>query len=169
MAGCVLLMMICAAGCGYRVAGRGSSLPAEWKTIAVPAIENRTTRFRIEQRLREALVRELLARTAYRVVPEETGADAVLHGEVSSVEASAALYDRATGRATTMLVSVRLKVRMTERGTNRVFFQNDNFLFREPYEISTDINSFFDEQEPALERLARDFAARLVSAILEKF
>jgi hypothetical protein len=31
------------------------------------------------------------------------------------------------------------------------------------------VKSFFEEQSPALDRLAQDFAARLVSAILEKF
>lgn len=164
---CLLVSSL--AGCGYHVAGRGSALPAEWKTLAVPALENRTTRYRIEQRLTEALVRELLARTKYRVVAEETAADAVLRGEVSRVETSAVLFDAATGRATAMVVTVHLKVRVTDRASGKVHYQNDNFVFREQYEVSTDVSSFFEEQQPALERLARDFAARLVSALLENF
>ena len=155
--------------CGYHVTGRGTQLPAEWKTLAVPALENHTTRYRIEQRLTEALVRELLARTKYRVVPEETSADAVLHGEVDRVEANAVLFDAATGRATAMVVTVHLKVKLTDRASGKVHYQNDNFVFREQYEVSTDVSSFFEEQQPALDRLARDFAARLVSALLENF
>jgi len=50
-----------------------------------------------------------------------------------------------------------------------VHFQNDDFVFREQYEVSTDVSSFFEEQQPALDRMARDFAARLVSALLENF
>lgn len=157
------------ASCGYHVAGRGSELPAEWKTLAVPALENRTTRYRIEQRLTEALVRELLARTKYRIVPEETSADAVLRGEVVRVESNAVLFDAATGRATAMVVTVHVKVSLSDRASGKVHFQNDNFVFREQYEISTDVASFFEEQQPALDRLARDFAARLVSALLENF
>src|SRR2546425_8863517 len=42
----------------------------------------------------------------------------------------------------------------------RSLYQNDNFLFRERYEVSTDVPSFFEEQDPALDRLARDFAAK---------
>jgi len=156
-------------GCGYRVAGRASALPKEWKTIAVPALENRTMRFQIEQRLTEALVRELLARTRYRVVPEESSADAVLRGEVTQIESNAVLFDAATGRATVLLVTVQIKVRLADRLSGKAHYQNDNFVFREQYEISTDINSFFEEQQPALDRLARDFAARLVSALLENF
>ncbi len=157
------------AACGYHVAGRGSQLPAEWKTLAVPALENKTTRYRIEQRLTEALVRELLARTKYRIVADESAADAVLHGEVSRVESNAVLFDAATGRATAMVVTVQLKVRLTDRATGKAQYENDNFVFREQYEISTDVSSFFEEQQPALDRLARDFASRLVSAMLENF
>lgn len=168
-AAAVMCAALLAAGCGYRVAGRGSNLPAHWKTVAVPAFENRTLRYRIEQRLTDAVVRELLARTAYRVVPTEQNADAVLHGEVTALESSAVLFDTVTGRATTQLVTVRLRVRMVDRKSGDAIYTNDSFQFREEYEISTDVRSFFEEQEPALERLARDFAASLVSALLEKF
>ena len=144
-------------------------MPAEWKTLAVPALENKTTRYRIEQRLTEALVRELLARTKYRIVADEAGADAVFHGEVDRVESNAVLFDTATGRATAMVVTVQLKVRLIDRASGKVHYQNDNFVFREQYEVSTDVTSFFEEQQPALDRLARDFAARLVSSLLENF
>jgi hypothetical protein len=74
-----------------------------------------------------------------------------------------------TAQVTTMLVSVRMKVRLEERETKKVLYQNDNYLFREPYEISTDPSTFFDERSPALERMSRDFASRLVADILENF
>jgi hypothetical protein len=169
----ILFSLFClltsALGCGYHVAGRGASLPPEIKTIAVVAFENKTTRHRIEQRLTEAVVREFLARTKYRIVPEEKEADAVLRGEVLSVESSAVLFDANTGRATTMVVTVRMKVRFAERPSGNLLYENNEFLFREEYEISTDVASFFEEQDPALDRLSRDFAATLVSAILENF
>jgi hypothetical protein len=165
----VACLLAFAGGCGYHVAGRGAALPAQWKTLAVPALVNQTPRFQIEQRLTEALVQELLARTAYRVVPEEAQADATLRGEVTSIESNAVLFDTATGRATTMLVTVKVKVSLMDRATQKIYYRDDNFVFREQYEISTDTGSFFEEQQPALRRMARDFAARLVSAILENF
>jgi len=157
------------AGCGYHVAGRGSRLPGNLKTIAVPALENRTPRYRIEQRLTEAVVRELLAATSYRVVSNPAAADAVLRGQITALESSAVLFDTATGRATTMVVTVRATVRLEQNGTKNILYRNDNFLFREQYQISTDVASFFEEQDPALERLARDFAAKLVASLLENF
>ncbi len=158
-----------AAGCGYHVAGRVTRLPASVKTIAVPEIENRTSRYRIEQLLTDAVVREFLSRTSYRVVADPARADAVLHGKVTGLESSALLFDTTTGRATTMLVTVRCEVVLEERETQNILYRNDNFLFRNEYEVSTDLNSFFEEQDPAVRRLAQDFAKRLVSAVVEGF
>ena len=169
--------------CGYHVGGTSSQLPPGLKVIAVPALKNDTTRYRIEQRMTEAVVHEFIARTKYRIVSSEDSADAVLRGEITSFEAIPAVFDTtptstsptvptantATARATTMLVSVHMKVSLEERETKKVLYKKDDYLFREPYEISTDPAKFFDEQGPALERMSREFAARLVSDVLENF
>jgi hypothetical protein len=171
--------------CGYSVGGRASQLPPGLKVIAVAALKNDTPSYRIEQRMTEAVVHEFIARTKYRIVSSEDSADAVLHGEITSFEAIPAVFDTTptttsnststptvnttTARATTMLVSVHMKVSLEERETKKVLYKNDNYLFRQPYEISTDPAKFFDEQAPALERMSRDFAARLVSDVLENF
>ncbi len=156
-------------GCRYRVVGRASSLPPTAKTIAVLALENRTPRYRIEQRMTRALVHEFLARAKYRIVSDASSADAVLTGRITSLETNAILFDAATGRATTTLVTVRCEVLLEDRETKKALYRNNNFLFRNEYEISTDLTSFFEEQDPAFDRLARDFASRLVASILENF
>jgi hypothetical protein len=181
---CVSVALLLSA-CGYHVGGTASQLPPGLKVIAVPAIKNDTNRYRIEQGMTEAVIHEFIARTKYRIVSSEESGDAVLHGEITSFEAIPAVFDTTpattpnsttvptvnatTARATTMLVSVHLKVLLEERETNKVLYKNDDYLFRQPYEISTDPAKFFDEQGPALERLSRDFAARLVSDVLENF
>jgi hypothetical protein len=50
-----------------------------------------------------------------------------------------------------------------------VLYQNPSYLFREQYEVPRDLNSFFEEDTPAFQRLSRDFAQALVSNILEGF
>ena len=121
------------------------------------------------QKLTTATVHEFLAKTSYRVVPDPANGDAVLRGKVLSVEAVPLLFDTATGRATTMLVTVKCEVTFEERETGKILYHSDNFLFRNQYEISTDVKSFFAEQDPALDRLAQDFAARLVAAVMENY
>src|SRR3977135_3199875 len=158
------------AGCGYHVAGKSDALPKSIHVIAVPALENKTTSYRIEQRLTTATVHEFLTKTSYRVVPNPANGDAVLRGKVLSLEAVPLLFDTATGRATTMLVTLKCEITFEERETGKILYHTDNFVFRNQYEISTDANTlnkpnsiknFFEEQDPALDRMAQDFAARL--------
>jgi outer membrane lipopolysaccharide assembly protein LptE/RlpB len=162
-------------GCGYHLAGHDTSLPKSIHVIAVPAIENKTTSYRLEQKLTAATVHEFLAKTSYRVVSNPENADAVLRGKILSLEAVPLLFDTTTGRATTMLVTVKCEVTFTESATQKVLYHTDNFVFRNQYEISadtadtTDLRNFFNEQGAALDRLARDFAQRLVAAVTENF
>ena len=168
---CVVFFVISAllGGCGYHVAGRGGALPKSIHVIAVPALENKTSSYRIEQRLTAATVHEFLTKTSYRVVSDPASGDAVLRGKVLGLEAVPLLFDTATGRATTMLVTVKCEVSFEERETGKVLYHAENFLFRNQYEISTDVKSFFEEQDPALDRLAQDFAERLVAAVMENY
>ncbi|MGH9743241.1 MAG: LPS assembly lipoprotein LptE [Candidatus Acidiferrum sp.] len=157
------------AGCGYHIAGHASTLPKSIHVIAIPALENKTTSYRLEQKLTAATVHEFLAKTTYRVVSNPEDGDAVLRGKVLSIEAVPLLFDTTTGRATTMLVTVKCSVTFTETSTQKVLYHTDNFVFRNEYEISTDLKSFFEEQDPALDRLAQDFAQRLVAAVTENY
>ena len=138
-------------------------------TIAVPAFENQTSTYRIEQRLTGAVVHEFLVDTRYRVVSNAADGDAVLLGTVTGINGVAVVFDQSTGRATTILVTVIMQARLEDRRTGNILYRNDNFVFREPYEISTDVPSFFDESSPAMDRVSRDFARRLVAEIQENY
>jgi outer membrane lipopolysaccharide assembly protein LptE/RlpB len=161
--------LILAAGCGYHVAGRAANLPSDWKTIAVPAFKNDTTRYRIEQRFTAAVIRQFLERTKFRIVQDPKAADAVLHGEVLSIETDPVLFDARTGEVTTMLVAVHTKVELIDNQSQKTVYQNNDMVFRDEYQISADVQSFFEEQDPALERMSRDFASQLVSNVTENF
>ena len=165
------------AGCGYHVAGRNDALPKTVHVIAVPALENKTTSYRIEQRLTAATIHQFLASTPYKIVSAPAGSDAILRGKVLTVEAVPLLFvttpatttQASATRATTMLVTMKCEVTLSESATDKILYHNDNFVFRNEYEISTDVKSFFEEQDPALDRMAQDFAKRLVAAITENF
>ncbi|HUL35016.1 MAG TPA: LPS assembly lipoprotein LptE [Candidatus Eisenbacteria bacterium] len=162
-------------GCGYHTAGHYNTLPKSIHVIAVPAIENKTNSYRIEQKLTEATIHELLAKTRYHVVPNANEGDAVLTGKVLSVEVLPLIFQTtstqttSTAQATTMLVTMHCEVTLTDRATEKVLYQNNNFVFRNEYELSTDVRSFFQEGDPAVDRMARDFAERLVAAVTENY
>jgi outer membrane lipopolysaccharide assembly protein LptE/RlpB len=163
-----LLALLLTTGCGYHTAGHAAQLPENVKTIAVPAFKNETLTYRIEQTLTSSVVREFTTRTHYRVVSDADGADAVLRGTVLSTVASPLTYDTSSGRAASVLIVVSMRVALTDRN-GKVLYQNPAYLFREQYEVSQDLQSFFEEDSPAFRRLSQDFARTLVSNILEGF
>ncbi len=164
---CFLVSLL--VGCGYHVAGRAANLPSDWKTIAIPSFKNDTTQYRIEQRFTAAVIREFLSATKYRVIQDAESADAVLTGEVLTIETNPVLFNATTGEVTTMLVTVHAKVQLTDNKTQKAVYQNDDMLFRSEYQISPDVKSFFQEEDPALDRMSRDFASHLVANVLEGF
>ena len=165
----VALICIFGVGCGYHTAGHAVTIPDNVRTIAVPAFVNQTQTFKIEQMLTSATVRELITRTHYHVINQvNDDADAVLHGTVLSTYTTPLTYDSQTGRAASVLVVISMKVSLVDK-QGKVLYQNPSYLFREQYEVSRDLNSFFEEDSPAFQRLSRDFAQTLVSNILEGF
>jgi hypothetical protein len=163
------------AGCGYRTAGHFSTMPKNVHVIAVPAMENKTSTYRVEQKLTAATIHELLVKTNYHVVSDANGGDAVLTGKVLRMEVVPLLFQTnttttsSTAQATAMLVTMTCEVTLTDRATEKVLYHNENFLFRNEYQLSTDVRSFFQEGDPALDRMAQDFAGRLVAAVTENF
>lgn len=167
---CILaLASLLASGCGYHVAGRDSKLPSVWKEVAIPAFKNDTTQYRIEQIFTQAVIREFISRTKYRVVQDDRSADAVVRGEILSIETTPLLFDANTGEVRTMLVTVHARVSLTDNQSQKVIYENKDMVFRQQYQISGDVQSFFLEESPALERMSREFAAQLVSGVLENF
>ena len=74
----VALAILPLTGCGYALAGRGSSLPATIRTIGIPLFANATSVFDVEQALTQRVRLEFISRGKFRVVPDESGTDAVL-------------------------------------------------------------------------------------------
>jgi hypothetical protein len=168
---CVLC--VCTAGCGYALAGRGSFLPDYIKTIGIPTFVNRTSIFNLESMMTQKVRAELIGRGKYQILPQQTGVDAVLIGEVTSVSivpASFSTQQIATRYALTM--SARIELRDVRE--NKVLWENPSLLFRQEYEATggrstNDPAAFFQQDVNALDRITTDFARSIVSAILEAF
>ncbi len=167
--GAIVCLVLTVTACGYHVAGRSDRLPGDVKTIAVPIFSNESSRFRIEQRVAAALTREFIERSRFRVTPDPAGADAVLKGTIKEVRSGVIAFDLETGRATTLQIQVLADVELRDLRSKEVLYSNPNYVFREQYQISRDTSALFEEEQPALDRLARDLARTLVTAILENF
>ena len=151
------------------MAGRGDRLPPDVKTIAIPIFTNETSTFRIEQRVASALTREFIERTKFLVTAQPEGADAVVKGTIKEVHSGVVAFDLSTGRATTLQIELLADIQLVNLHTKNVLFSNPRYTFREQYQISQTTPALFEEAQPALERLSRDFARSLLTEILENF
>ena len=66
------------------------------------------------------------------------------------------------------MLQVGMRVSLVDRN-GKVLWENPNYSFRAQYELSQDAASFFEEESPALQRVAHDFAQDLVSNIVEAY
>jgi len=164
-----LVFVLALAGCGYHTSGHADLLPKNIKTIAIPVFANTGTRYKLTDYLSRAVTREFLTRTRYQVVQDVNAADAILSGSVVNFSSYPTIFDPKTGRASGAQVNVNLAITLRERATGKLLFDRPNFEFKERYEISVDPQAYFEESEVAVDRLSRDAARNIVSAILEKF
>jgi len=144
-------------------------VPKSIHTIAVPQFTNITTRYKLTDRLAQAIGREFISRTKYQIVTDPEAADAVLKGSVINYVAYPTIFDQATGRASGLQVIVTMQVNLVERTTGKVIFSRPRYEAHERYEISIAAGSYFEESDTALARLCQDVARDLVSSILENF
>jgi outer membrane lipopolysaccharide assembly protein LptE/RlpB len=165
-----LALTIPLSGCGYSLAGRGSFLPTYIRTIAVPLFSNLTPIADVDRILTERVRNEFISRGRYRVIPEETGADAVLTGAITNIRLDPAALTQQQQASRYVLV-VTAKVEFTDLKEKKVLWQNPSIQFREEFTVatSTDASAFLGQNKDALQRVATEFARAIVSAILEAF
>jgi hypothetical protein len=142
-----------------------NQLPSRIKTVAVPAFQNNALRYKIESRFTDAVVNELIHRgRGLRVQGQREGADAVIEGIIKSFSYSGVLLDD-KGRARIFEVTIEAAVTVRDQTENRVLYDNQNFVFRGEYEFANDPRNFFNEEDPAVQRMARNFAESIVSTL----
>lgn len=164
--GCAAVLL---AGCGYHVSGHGDALPTSIHSIYIPAFTNVTSKYKLADSMPEAIAREFIARTRYRIAKDEQSADAVLRGSINTVTFWGMVVDPTTGRASTVQISVNMQVSLVERESGKVLFSRPGFEMHSQYEITANQRAYFDESGAALDRISADAARMVVSAILEKF
>jgi Lipopolysaccharide-assembly len=145
-----------------------SGLPRNIKVVAVPAFqfEAKGLRYRVESRFTEAVSREIIRRgNGLKVQSSRTGADAVLEGTIRDFSFTGVLLD-SSGRARVYEVTIVVAVTIRDLDANKILYDNQNFTFRDSFEFTSDPRSFFNEEDPAVERMARAFAESAVSAFV---
>jgi Lipopolysaccharide-assembly len=163
---CVLFVVSGFTECYKPVTETG--LPKNIKRIAVPAFqfEVQGARYRVESQFTEAVSREIIKRgRGLKVQGTRDGADASVEGTIRSFTFTGVLLDR-EGRARVYEVTIVAAVTIRDLRENKILYDNQNFIFRDSFEFSQDPRSFFNEEDPAVERMSRAFAESVVSTIV---
>lgn len=166
----VFLLLALVSGCGYHTAGSATHLPPSIGSIDVPIFQTKVTNYRTEVTFTDAVVRELESRTRDRITESDRphAADATLHGTILTETYTPLTYNSQTGQSSSYVIVITASVVLTGPD-GKVLYSNDHFLFRAQYQETADLSSFIQEDSPAVQRIAHDFAQSLVSDILESF
>lgn len=165
----VAAALIALSGCGYHTLGAATHLPPDLKTLSVPVFATRTEAYHTETALTNAVIREFAARSRFRVTPNESpDADAILHGTILKEAVQPLTYNSATQQSSSFLITIQASVTLNDRD-GKVLYQNNNYVFREQYQSTTDLTTFIQENPAAIDRLSRAFARQLVADVLEGF
>jgi len=156
-------------GCGYHTLGAATHLPPGVRTLSVPEFATQTETYRSETVMTEAVIREFAARTQLRVTPSDSGdADAVLHGTILKEVVAPLTYNTNTQQSSSFLITMVISVKLTGRD-GATLYENKNYVYRQQYQSTANLPTFFQENPAAVERLSRDFARQLVADVLEGF
>jgi outer membrane lipopolysaccharide assembly protein LptE/RlpB len=164
-----IIALIGFTGCGYHSVGSATHLPPGTKTLAIPVFATHTNSYRTETVMTSAVIREFAARTRLRVTPDDTGdSDTILRGTILTQNVAPLTYNSQTQQSSSFLITMVVSVTLTARD-GRVLYKNDNYVFRQQYQSTTDLPTFLEESPAAVDRLSRDFARALVADVLESF
>jgi hypothetical protein len=149
-----------------------NQLPTRIRTVAVLAFQNQALRYKIEHRFTEAVINEVVRRgRGLRVQGDREGADAVIDGIIKSFSFTGVLLqpEDPNRRARIFEVTITAAVTVRDQVENRVIYDNQNYVFRGEFEFTSDPRSFFNEEDPAVQRMARSFAESVVSTLVNGF
>lgn len=152
--------------CGYKLTGFGNQVPEHIKTIVIPDFDNKTARYQLDQYITFAVKEEFIKRSNLALADREGRADAVLEGTINKFTVTPISYgDDAS--ANLYKVTISVDVRFIDLKTNEIIFEGKGISFTDTYEIDED--DFFSQETETLLKIAEEFAASIVTTILENF
>jgi len=139
----------------------------------VPTFINRSVVFNLETMLTQKVRGEFIGRGKYQILPDSTGVDALLSGEVTAVSITPSSFN-AQQLASRYAITMTARIELRDMRENKVLWENPSVTFRQEYDATAgrtaiDPAAFFQQDTNALERMSTEFARTIVSAILEAF
>ena len=161
----LFLAVIFTAGCGYRLAGQGSSLPENIKSISIPVFENDAQQPNLGITVTRAVIEKFVRDGRLAVV--DGGADSLLIGTVKSYSLEPVAFD-SLNRVTQYRVKITVKVKFTDNTGKGIVFDRE-LPVQWDYNVGLAIPAAEMARYQADMEAAAYLGDRLVGLILEGF
>ena len=162
-----LLLVLAAAGCGYRLAGKDNPLLSGIHTVAVPYFKNETFEAGIESVFTGAFADEFIQSKRLQVVSVDR-ADVILRGTVKNVREEILSYNK-DDKAMEYRIHVTLDLALEKRDSGEILWKRKRLKHSEEYQVSSDIMVTETGKNTALEKVAKDLARRVEESIIQGF
>ena len=157
-----LCVMMCVAGCGYRVGAVNPDDPI--KKIYIPSVKNYTTEPGIEARATSKIVSAFQIDGTYLIV-DENDADAILEIELTSFNRSALRYDKQDVTSEYRL-TIGSELMLRDAKTRRLLWHASRVEGEEAFFVTVNLPS---AQRLAIPLALDDLATKIVERVTERW
>jgi hypothetical protein len=164
---CLAILLMTVTGCGYHLAGQGSSLPAHLKNIAIPIFQNRSFEYGLENILTQEIVDAFNRRAGVQTVKNVSEADAILEGDIIEYKYVPTLNSQR--KVTQYYIQITASVRLRDLVKDTVYWEDNAFVFHQIYKVTGELSSTDANRQKAWTDAGEDFAESLASVLLEGF
>jgi hypothetical protein len=144
-----------------------TSHDASIRTVAVPIFQNPTYSRGLEVELTDAIIKEIQAKTPWRVVPEggAGGANTTLSGKLTDSKLHRLSTDPGTGFSQEIAVELVVDFDFKDARTGKTILSRRGFSATDEFVPASPANERLEKgQHGAVQRLARDIVAELRSS-----
>ena len=164
----LFLVLLFAAGCGYRIHGDGERPYYGVNRIHVPAINNATTYTNLTYDLTNEIISRLSISQGVKVTGRET-ADAVLDVSIVSMEIRAAARERDYEASASRRVVLTVEAVLKRTDTGEVLWQGGRIQSRRTYQVTEDQSFVEANLARSLKEMARELADKIQRSMIEDF
>ncbi len=168
----ILFLLLSFWGCGYQIRGyqiqkRGSSLPSDIQSVAIPVFANRTVQTGIEREITRLLIEKFVA-TKSLAVTEVKLADAVLTGTIKSFVTFPVAVTSGTQITTEYRATITVEVIFQRQRDGKILWKEEVSEWRN-YPVVSDLALTNKFQREAIQQIGVLLAERVHEFILGSF
>jgi outer membrane lipopolysaccharide assembly protein LptE/RlpB len=159
---CVMLIP----GCGYQMVGKGTHVPPDLNSVAIPTFVNQTFEPGIEVFFTQAFLREFIQDRRVKIL-DRSEADSILEGVIKDFQIYSVAYDRsglATEYQTTVVIDLTLKKR-----TGEILWREKDISETRWYRTSSSVLISESNRAAAIQEIGSFIAERIRNRLFYNF